>query len=196
MAAALPRAVDKIRATARDLFYRQGIRAVGVDEIVRQAGVTKPSLYRSFVSKDELAADYLSRYEGEFWKRFDAAVDAHPGNPRAQIHECLARLSERASAKGYRGCGMTNAVVEYPTPGNPARQVAVNNKQTLRKRVAAIVREMNVRDPEVLADGLLLLMEGAFITSQIFGEGGPARSVAHAADALMDAHLPVKRKAK
>ncbi|HVI92222.1 MAG TPA: helix-turn-helix domain-containing protein, partial [Dongiaceae bacterium] len=53
------KAADRIRRTARDLFYQQGIRAVGVDEIVTQAGVTKPSLYRSFASKDELAAAYL-----------------------------------------------------------------------------------------------------------------------------------------
>ncbi|TIV72810.1 MAG: TetR/AcrR family transcriptional regulator, partial [Mesorhizobium sp.] len=66
-------------------FYREGIRAVGVDEIVRRTGVTKPSLYRSFPSKDELAASYLRKYDLEFWERFDEAVDAHPGNPRAQI---------------------------------------------------------------------------------------------------------------
>ena len=57
---------------ARDLFYREGIRAVGVDEIVRQAGVTKPSLYRSFPSKDELAASYLRQYEKDSGTRFDA----------------------------------------------------------------------------------------------------------------------------
>ncbi len=53
------RAAERIRETAGELFYRQGIRAVGVDEIVTRAGVTKPSLYRSFPSKDELAAAYL-----------------------------------------------------------------------------------------------------------------------------------------
>ena len=62
-ASATPRAADRIRQTARDLFYREGIRAVGVDEIVTRAGVTKPSLYRSFPSKDELAAAYLRDYE-------------------------------------------------------------------------------------------------------------------------------------
>src|SRR5882762_10007972 len=78
-------AVDRIRATARDLFYREGIRAVGVDEIVNRAGVTKPSLYRSFSSKDELAAAYLRDYDGEFWIRFERAVAAHPDDPKAQI---------------------------------------------------------------------------------------------------------------
>ena len=79
---------------ARDLFYRDGIRAVGVDEIVRQAGVTKPSLYRSFPSKDELAASYLRQYEQEFWARFDQSVAAHPGDPQAADR----RISLPASA--------------------------------------------------------------------------------------------------
>ncbi|TIT86989.1 MAG: helix-turn-helix transcriptional regulator, partial [Mesorhizobium sp.] len=83
-AAPAPKAADKILDVARDLFYREGIRAIGVDEIVRRAGVTKPSLYRTFPSKDELAASYLRKYDLEFWERFDEAVDAHPGNPRAQ----------------------------------------------------------------------------------------------------------------
>ena len=69
-------AADRIRRSARELFYLRGIRAVGVDAIVAEAGVTKPSLYRSFPSKDELAASYLRDYEAEFWRRFDAAVQA------------------------------------------------------------------------------------------------------------------------
>src|ERR1044071_2675020 len=78
-------AVDRIRKTARELFYREGIRAVGVDEIVTRAGVTKPSLYRSFSSKDELAAAYLRDYDGEFWERFNGEAQAHPDDARAQL---------------------------------------------------------------------------------------------------------------
>ena len=78
----LPRAADRIRSSAQDLFYHQGIRAVGVDAIVAEAGVTKPSLYRSFGSKDDLVVAYLRDYETEFWRRFEAAVEAHPGDPR------------------------------------------------------------------------------------------------------------------
>src|SRR3954454_25003901 len=109
-----PRAAERILAVARDMFYRVGIRAVGVDEIVRQAGVTKPSLYRSFPSKDELAASYLRAYELEFWERFDHAVAEHPGDPRKQIVRFLSGVGRRAVKPDYRGCGMTNAAVEYP----------------------------------------------------------------------------------
>jgi AcrR family transcriptional regulator len=189
-----PRAADRIRRTARELFYREGIRAVGVDEIVARAGVTKPSLYRSFSSKDELAASYLRDYEGEFWGRFDAAVAAHPGDPRAQLREFLARLAERATRPGYRGCGLTNAAVEYPEAGHPAREVAEAHKRALRDRLTGMAEAMGAREPEVLADGILLLLEGAYASGQLFGPDGPARSIAIAADRLIAASLPSSKR--
>lgn len=184
---ARPRAVDRIRQTAGDLFYNQGIRAVGVDEIVTRAGVTKPSLYRGFSSKDELAAAYLRDFDAAFWKRFEAAAAAHPGDPRAQIRAYLEGLARRATKAGYRGCGLTNACVEYPEAGHPARRVAEENKRALRRRLTAMAAEMGAAEPEVLGDGLLLLLEGAFVSSQLFGQGGPARVVAEAADTLIAA---------
>ncbi|MBB1595683.1 TetR/AcrR family transcriptional regulator [Achromobacter sp. UMC46] len=183
-------AADRIRKTAREMFYRDGIRAVGVDAIVTQAGVTKPSLYRSFSSKDELAATYLRDYDAEFWARFDGACAAHPGDPRAQLLDYLSGLSQRAVQSGYRGCGLTNAAVEYPEAGHPARAVAVEHKLTLRVRLNEMAAGMGATDPEALADGLLLLIEGAFVSSQLFGKGGPAGRVAEMADKLIQAHLP------
>ena len=183
------RAADKILNVARDLFYRQGIRAIGVDEVVRKAGVTKPSLYRSFPSKDELAASYLRRYDEEFWERFDEAVAAHPGDPRAQILAFLSRVAKRSQKPGYRGCGMTNAAVEYPEPKHPARLVSEDNKKELRRRLRAMAADMGARDANELGDGLLLLIEGAYISAQLFGPGGPSQSVAKNAELLIGASL-------
>ena len=101
----------------------------------------------------------------------------------------LAGLAHRAVKAGYRGCGMTNAVVEYPAEDNPARLVAQQNKHELRRRLAELARRMGARDPDALGDGLLLLIEGAYVSSHLFGPGGPARIVADAADALIGAYL-------
>ena len=184
-----PRAADRIRATVRDLFYRQGIRAVGIEEIVERAGVTKPSLYRNFASKDELAADYMRDYDVEFWRRFDAIVARHPDDPRAQILAYLSGVGERAQSANYRGCGMTNAAVEFPARDNPARLVAVENKRELRRRLTEMAKAMGAAEPEVLGDGLYLLAEGAYASGQLFGEGGPSRSLAAAADRMIKASL-------
>jgi AcrR family transcriptional regulator len=185
-----PTAAERIRKTALDLFYRQGIRAVGVDEIVTRAGVTKPSLYRAFSSKDELAACYLRDYTHVFWERFEAAASAHPGDPRAQILFFLGRAGERAGQQGYRGCGLTNAAVEYPEPDHPARRVSESHKQELRERLRQMAAAMGATDPSALGDGLLLLIEGVYVSGQLFGPGGPAATVAENADRLISAWMP------
>jgi AcrR family transcriptional regulator len=184
-----PRAAERIRRTARELFYREGIRAIGVEEIVSRAGVTKPSLYRSYASKDELAAEYLRDYEEAFWEVFEAGAQAHPGDARAQLLAYFEGLSHRATQAGYRGCGLTNAVVEYPGDDHPARQVALEHKRRLRARLVEIAEAMGARQPAQLADGLLLLLEGTYASGQLFAGEGPARSLVAVAEQLIDASL-------
>jgi AcrR family transcriptional regulator len=183
------RARERIRQTARELFYKEGIRAVGVDTIVTKAGVTKPTLYRCFASKDALAAAYVKDYDDEFWERFESAGIGFENDPRGQLLNYLSGLGQRAMAAGYRGCGLSNAAVEYPEKENPARLVAEGGKQVLRDRLEGMARQMGAKDPGLLADGLLLLIEGTFVSGQIFHEGGPAGSVARVADMLIEASL-------
>src|SRR5436853_6662320 len=80
---------ERILAASGDLFYRLGIRAVGVEAIAEAAGTNKMTLYRHFSSKDELVAEYLRRlaaHAGKFW---DDLAAAHPGDPRAQLRGWL-----------------------------------------------------------------------------------------------------------
>jgi AcrR family transcriptional regulator len=190
------KAGDRIREAAKQLFYRDGIRAVGVDEIVRRAGATKPSLYRSFPSKDELAAAYLRDWDQAFWQRFEAAVAAHPDDPRAQLRLFLSRLKQRMRQPGYRGCGLTNAAIEYPEPAHPARRVAVANKHRLRRRLRQMAAAMGAQQPQLLGDGLALLLEGAFVSSQLFRSNGPARALSRVVDQLIEASLGRRRAAR
>jgi AcrR family transcriptional regulator len=184
----VPRAADRILSTAGELFYREGARAIGVDEIVAKAGATKPSLYRAFGSKDQLIARYLEGQAESFWAYFDAAAEPFPDDPKAQLLAFFDVLTERTTRKGYRGCGLSNAVVEYPEPDHPGRQVAVAHKADLRKRLRDLTRAMDAKKPKKLADGLLLLIEGAYLTSQLFGPDGPAGAAKSAAEALIEAH--------
>ncbi|MEI9887646.1 MAG: TetR/AcrR family transcriptional regulator [Rhizomicrobium sp.] len=187
------RAAERIRESARDLFYRQGIRAVGVEEIVTRAGVTKPSLYRSFLSKDALAADYLRHMGEDGLARFEAVIAADPENPRGQLRVWLMELQAKADKSDYRGCGTTNAAVEYPDRRHPARKVASDIKSRFRSRLAALAAAMGAREPDRLGDALMLLFEGVYTSGQLFGAGGPARVVVDAADALVESHLPPGR---
>jgi len=182
------RAAERIRETATELFYRQGIRAVGVDEIVARAGVTKPSLYRSFPSKDELAAVCLRDRSEDFLRRFDAALSEEPRDPRAAFRGWLRSLSVKATKADYRGCALTNAAVEYPQRGHAARIVAADNKRRFREKLREFASVVGARNSAELADALLLLIEGAYASGQLFGRDGPARVIVDAADVLIDAH--------
>ena len=187
-----PRAAERIFDTARELFYREGIRAVGVDEIVTKAGVTKPSLYRSYKSKDELIAAVLREVEAGFWERFEAAETLHPGDPKAQMAAYFQGLADRSDGDDYRGCNLSNAVVEYPDRQHAGRMVSQAHKQLLRERLQAKAVEMGATDPKALGDAMMLLVEGVFTSSQMFdGDDKPAKAVVGAVRALIAAYCPV-----
>lgn len=184
-----PPARERVFRAARELFYARGIRAVGVDEIVGEAGVTKPSLYRSFPSKDDLVVACQADSDRRFWAWWDRQAARHPGDPKAQLAALFGALVVKTTSDQYRGCPMTNAAVEFPEPDHPNRRIAEANKAKLRQRLRALARELGVADADGLGDGLTLLMEGAFCTGQMFGPDGPQAAVARAAAALVAAHL-------
>lgn len=188
-----PRAAARILAAASELFYREGSRAVGVDEIVLAAGATKPTLYRAFGSKDRLIAAYLEDEAMRLWSSLDAAVATRPGDARAQILAYFDALEARSQRKAFRGCALSNAAVEYPDPTHVGRMTVVAHKTQMRKRLRDLTREMDARKPRKLADSLLLLIEGAFVTRQIFGADGPASAARGAAEALIAAHTRKSR---
>jgi len=183
------RASDRISEAAMELFYKRGVRAVGVEEVVAQAGVTKPSLYRAFPSKDDLVASYVGQYGEGMLEKFEKTIAKHAGDPKAGLLAWFEGMSDRAALPAYRGCGVSNAVVEFPSQQHPARAVALANKQALRKRLRDLCREMDAKKPKMLADGLMLLMEGVFVSGQLFGEDGPAGAAAKTAETLIDAHV-------
>jgi AcrR family transcriptional regulator len=171
------------------LFYQRGIRSVGVDEIVAAAAVAKMSLYRSFASKDELVAAYLRDNDRRYWRWWDEVMSRHPGAPREQLRGLFCALAKRATRPGGRGCPFTNAATEFPEPAHPGRRVAEANKRELRRRLGELARDAGARAPAQLADQLVLLFEGAYVSAQTFGANGPAATVAAAAEALIEAQL-------
>ena len=195
---AKPRVRDRIFETASDLFYRHGIRAVGVDAIASEAGTNKMSFYRSFPSKDDLVAEYLADQEGEYWKWWDEVIAPHAGNPRRQAEALidsvvdLARLKAKtiAGCKTARGCALGNACVEIPEDNQHLGDIVHKYKNEIRRRLRKLAREMGAREPEVLGDALMLMMEGSYFTRLTFPNNtGPVASLPKAARVLIEAHL-------
>ncbi len=180
---------QRIIAAARDLFYRHGIRAVGVEAIAEAAGTNKMTLYRHFDSKDELVAEYLRGLAAEkhdIWSGFEAA---HPGDARAQLEAWLVEAANNVSDPKSRGCALANAAVELPEKQHPARCVIEQCKQDSRARLVTLCAQAGVAQPELLADQLFMLLEGALVCTQATGHEGPSRNFVDAGRAIVAAHL-------
>lgn len=188
-ASARPSARERIFGTASELFYKRGIRAVGVETIAAEAHTTKMGLYRNFPSKDELVAEWLRSHDRRFWETWDAMSKRFPHNPRRQLTTAFRLLSEHVADPGARGCAMANAAVEITEKDHPARKVIEAHKRKLRERLAELCVQAGAREPELLADQLFLLMEGAQSITVTLGVRGPARNVGPAAEALIRTQL-------
>jgi AcrR family transcriptional regulator len=181
---------DRIFDTACELFYNQGIRSVGVDAIASEAGTNKMSFYRSFSSKDELVAEYLRDSEREFWDWWDGVVAPYAGDPRRQCEALFDRQAHKPCEKNQRGCPMANAAVEIREDDHPALQVVRAHKAEIRERFRTMAREMGARNPDVLGDGLMMLMSGSIQSRLIFPcDTGPAVNVSEVARRMIDAYL-------
>lgn len=173
---------------AGELFYQEGVRAVGVDAVVERAGVNKMSLYRQFSSKDELVVAYLEQASELFFARFDSSIEKHPGDPVRQIAQYFEDLMRRASREGYRGCPFVNVSAEFPDATHPARQCVARNKAELMARLVALATAAGAADPQQLADSLALLIEGVYAASQTYGPGcGPIVAAPRIAEQLVAA---------
>ncbi len=180
---------DRLFEVASRLFYQQGYRAVGVDTLAEESGIGKMTLYRHFPSKDELIIAFLQNSDEEFWGYFEQ-ITRMASSAKGKLVAFFEALQAYATAPACFGCPFLNLATEYPDVDNPGHRVALSHKQVVRGRFLQLAKEAGARQPEALADGLFLLMDGAYMAARMFG-GAPTNPAAHLAEAarlLIDAH--------
>jgi len=177
----------RILETASALFYARGVRAVGVDLVVEQAGVAKTSLYRHFRTKDDLIAAFLEREDLDFWGAWDRVARQHADDAGAELDAQLGWIGERAGRAHYRGCPQINVAAEFPEADHPARRVAAAHKREMRRRLRGIAERMDVARADALAGQLAVLINGAFVSAQIFEPDEAVPLLLAAAHALVGA---------
>lgn len=180
---------QQILDTAADLFIREGYRAVGIDTIIERSGVAKMTLYRHFPSKNALIVAYLERANTQFWAWFEQATSQYPDSPREQLVAVFEALEKQVTNPLCYGCPFLHVATEFPEEGHPGHQVAQQHKQAVHARFRDLAAQAGASLPEVLADQLLLLMDGAYLQARMFGPTNPATHVAQAAVMILDAHL-------
>ena len=179
---------ERIVEAARDLFYRLGIRAVGVDAVAEAAGTNKMTLYRHFASKDELVAECLRRSAANaesLWNRLEAE---YPDDARARLYAWVSAAANEILDQHKRGCPLANAAVELAEKDHPARKVVEAFKREQRDRVTRLCEAAGLAEPKLAADQLFLVFEGARVSIQSLGAEGLDLHLARLAQAIIAAH--------
>jgi AcrR family transcriptional regulator len=174
---AKPSMKERILDTADRLFYLKGIRAIGVDTIAAEIGISKRTLYNHFPSKDVLILAYLKR-------RF---VQPKPSDkpPAEQILATFDSLERRFSHKDFRGCPFVNAVAELGADAKPVRKIAIAFKESRRVWFRDLLIRLGVTDAEGLATQLALLVDGSIAQDLVRNDPAMARAARDAAKVLL-----------
>lgn len=177
---------ERILTAARELFYLQGIHPVGVEAIAEAALTNKMTLYRHFKSKDELIVAHCTQLAAEgdaVWVRIDTD---NPGHPEKRLAAWVDHVEDVLTNRFERGCALANAAVELQ-PHHPARAVIETYKARKRDHLMKLFKAAHYKKPDVLADEVFLLFEGARISIQCGGKQMALRVVKMLRDLLSNA---------
>jgi AcrR family transcriptional regulator len=170
---------ERILETADRLFYRQGIRAIGVDTVADEIGISKRTLYNHYPSKDALIAAYLSR------RLVELEITDRP--PLEQILGAFERLERSVAGKSFRGCAFVNAVAELGQEVREINRLAVAFKERRRLWFRDLLTRQGVADADRVATELALLLDGAIAASLVRGDPAFVRAARDAAVTLIEA---------
>src|SRR6201996_4241491 len=157
---------ERIVEAATELFYAQGLRAVSAEKIIAQVGITKVTFYRHFPTKDDLIVAYLERRAQ--WER-DAIAQARQA--AADVPDAFRIVAEAIGAEscspGFRGCPFINAAAEYADPEHPVRRTVDSHRRWFRQAIQDLLAEMDVPDPALVADQVVMLRDGAMVSGYL-----------------------------
>jgi AcrR family transcriptional regulator len=173
---------QRILETADRLFYRDGIRAVGIDRIIGEANVAKMSLYKHFPSKDDLILAVLKFREEGVLEFFRSAMERHGRKAKSPLRAFFAALKDFFESPGFRGCPFQNAAVELADPAHAGTEFVRGHKQRFSEFLRGLVEQTVCTAAAKVAPAVNILVEGAIVTAVI--QGNP-----DAADVARDAAL-------
>jgi AcrR family transcriptional regulator len=186
---------ERLVAAAIDLFYRHGFGAVGIDQVIAAAGVTKTTFYKHFEGKDDLMLAAVRRrdeWESLAWNR--AVRELAGDDPAAQLLAMFDVMDLWFNDPEFRGCMFMNAAAEFPSPHHPVHRAAAEYRRKKRDHFRDLARAAGA-DPaaaETLADCFTVLFEGALVLRQAHGRNDAARVVRPAVEQLLATYLPAR----
>lgn len=173
---------ERILETAADLFFHQGFRATGINEVIAKSGVAKATFYHHFRTKDDLCLAYLRERNTSEFEAISAFVRDHT-TPKERFLAVMASVEPWLEANRLRGCAFLNMVAEIPDPRHLLRKEGLEHYESLRRMLHDLSRELIHSDPqayaglkaETLADDYLVILGGAIAMTEIYHDLWPAR---------------------
>lgn len=180
---------ERLLKVASELFYQEGIRAIGVDTVSSEADVSKRTLYNRFGDKDGLVAAYLRCRDERWWAYLDE-VTAETTAPRARLIALFEAYAAWLQAGHFRGCPFVNATAEIADPQHPARVIARRHKEKVGTYLEELARDLGCKHPDFAARSLFILLEGAIATAAMQASGEPFDTAQSTALILLEAQTP------
>jgi AcrR family transcriptional regulator len=178
---------DRILDNAGRLFREHGVRAVGMQQITDECGCGKNLLYREFASKDELVAAHLQRCQQEWTAIMEAATRPHAGDPAGQLLAMVRAVGRQIAAPDFRSCPFRATHAEFPDADHPGHRLSVEHVKNMRRQLRRLAKQAGARDPQALADRLMLIIDGLYINGAMLGPKGAATAAVGLAEELVSA---------
>jgi AcrR family transcriptional regulator len=188
---------ERLVATAIELFYRHGFNAVGIDQVIAKAGVTKTTFYKHFEGKDDLMVAAVQRRDEWESIAWDRAIRQIAGDdPARQLVAQVDVIDLWFNDPQFNGCMFMNAAAEFPDPHDPVHQAAVAHRRRMRDHWRDLARLGGAEgeNAETFADCFAALIEGAFILRQTHQRNDAARAIRPAVEQLIKAYLAAPQR--
>jgi AcrR family transcriptional regulator len=174
---------ERLLRTASGLFYAKGIHAVGIDEILSRAQVTRATFYRHFPSKDDLIVQYIRTADQGIRDAVAAATD-NPTSADSSVRALADFVASQIKTPGFRGCAFLNAAAEYPDLENPIHQAILAHRswfyETVRNAFSRVTDS-----PQLAAMHFVMLRDGAFVEGCLANPDTVTKTFLHAVDGML-----------
>lgn len=171
---------ERIVEVASDLFYTQGYRATGINEVISKSGVAKATFYSHFKSKDDLCCEYLKCSQHQMSKKIETAITT-AGSVEAKFLAPMQCLREFLGESGYRGCAFMNIASEVPDCESPLRKEGIKVYDALARQLVRLSKDLIASDPkrfagvepEALGRDYMMILAGAVALAELYASEWP-----------------------